>query len=53
MVWRSLARLVKYGLVEMGISTAVGIFANIQDISFAPVRMTPLIAAVSPCTVAL
>jgi hypothetical protein len=38
-VWRSLARLVRHGPVEMAISIAVGMFADIQDIqdiSFAP-----------------
>jgi hypothetical protein len=56
MVWRSLAILVEYGPVEMAISTAVGTFADIQDISFAPVRMAlcaDSYLAVSSCTVAL
>ena len=35
MVWRSLAILVEYGHVEMVISTVVGMFADIQDISLA------------------
>ena len=56
-MWRSLARLVRHGPVEMAISIAVGMFAaiqDIQDISFALVRMAvawTLITAVSPCTV--
>ena len=31
MEWRSLARLVEYGLVEMAISIAVGMFADIHN----------------------
>jgi len=38
MVWRSVAILVKYGHVEMGVGTAV-IFANLNKIRFPPVRM--------------
>jgi hypothetical protein len=38
MVWRSLAILVKYGHVEMGVGIAV-MFADLNNISFAPARM--------------
>jgi hypothetical protein len=58
-VLRSLARLVKYGPVEMAISFAVEMSADILDIldiSFVPVRMAlcaDFYHSVSPCIVAL
>jgi hypothetical protein len=34
MEWRSLASIVKFGLVEMASSIAVEMFANIRGLSF-------------------
>ena len=43
-MWRSLAIVVEYGPVEMVISYAVGMLADIH-ISFVPVRMAPSLRA--------
>jgi hypothetical protein len=47
MVWRVVAILVKYGHVDMGVGIAV-IFADLNKISFAPVRIALCVWQIFP-----